>query len=121
MPKILMNLRNVPEDEADAVLNMLNENQIEHYQVPPSAFMISAGSIWVQHDADYPKAKALFDQLQQERAEQAQADWQTQKDQGIQPGLFDALQQHPGRFIAYLAIAVLIVMFMLTPVIQLFR
>ena len=121
MPKMLMNLRNVPEDEAEAVLDMLAQNHIEHYQLPPSAFMISAGSIWVQHDDDHPKAKALFDELQRERAAQARADWQQQKTQGTQPGLLDALQQNPGRFVAYLTIAVLIVLFMLTPVVQLFR
>lgn len=118
---MLMNLRNVPDDEAEAVLQMLEKNNIEHYQVPPSAFMISAGSIWVQHDEQHAKAKALFDELQRERAAQAQADWQRQKAQGTQPGLFDALLQNPGRFVAYIAIVLLIVMFMLTPVVQLFR
>ena len=121
MPKMLMNLRHVPEDEASAVLEMLEENDIEHYRVPPSAFMISAGSIWIKQDEDFATAKALFDQLQRKRAEQAQTDWQKQKTDGTQRNLFDELSENPGRLLAYAAIAILIILFMLTPVIQLFR
>lgn len=121
MPKMLMNLRHVPEDEASAVLEMLEENNIGHYRVPPSAFMISAGSIWIKQDEDFATAKALFDQLQRKRAEQAQTDWQKQKTEGTQRNLFDELSENPGRLLAYAAIAILIILFMLTPVIQLFR
>ena len=118
---MLMNLRHVPEDESDAVLEMLESHNIEHYQVPPSAFMISAGSIWIKQDEEFDRAKSLFDELQRERAEQAQADWQAQKDEGTQPKLLEALSENPGRLLAYVTIAVLIVLFMLTPVVQLFR
>lgn len=121
MAKMLMNLRHVPEDESDAVLEMLESHGIEHYRLPPSAFMISAGSIWIKQDEDFARAKSLFDELQRERAEQAQANWQTQKDEGSQPRLLDELSENPGRLLAYVTIAVLIILFMLTPVVQLFR
>ena len=118
---MLLNLRNVPEDEVLEVLQLLSEHDIEHYQVPPSAFMISAGSIWIKQDEDYEQARKLFDEFQLARAEQAQQDWHQQKAQGTQPGLLDALRNNPGQLLAYLTIAILIVLFMLTPVVQLLR
>ncbi|MEM1080237.1 MAG: DUF6164 family protein [Pseudomonadota bacterium] len=121
MAKLLLNLRHVPQDESDAVLAMLEQHSIEHYQLPPSAFMISAGSIWIQHDQEYDRAKRLFDSFQAERATQARSEWQHQQDHGTQPSWFDELRQRPGQWIGYVLIAVLILLFMLTPVIQLFR
>jgi len=121
MAKMLLNLRHVPEDEVIEVLQLLNEHDIDHYQVPPSAFMISAGSIWIKHDQEFDQALELFNEFQSGRAQQAQQDWHQKKAQGTQPGLLDALRTNPGPMAAYITIAILIVLFLLTPVVQLFR
>ena len=50
MAKLLLNLRHVPQDEADEVRELLSTNGIDYYETRPSLWGISAGGIWL-HDA----------------------------------------------------------------------
>lgn len=69
MPKLLLNLRNVPEDECIDVLRLLEDAHLEHYMTPASRWGISHGGIWLVNDADWERAKDLFDRYQVERRE----------------------------------------------------
>ena len=68
MAKLLLNLRHVPDDEADDVRGFLEAARIEHYETAPGPFGISAGGIWVRHDEDIAQAKRLMADYQRERA-----------------------------------------------------
>src|SRR5690606_3754815 len=68
MAKLLLNLRNVPDDEADDVRAFLAAARIEHYETRPGPFGISAGGIWLREDEDVPRAKRLRAEYQHERA-----------------------------------------------------
>ena len=74
MSKLLLNLRNVPEDEADEVRAWLKENTIGFYETQPSPWGISSGGIWVEDDAELPRARALMADYQAQRLRRAQAD-----------------------------------------------
>lgn len=67
MSKLLLNLRNVPDDEADDVRALLDANRIAFYETPPSMWGISAGGIFVTHDAAIVEAKRLMAAYQQQR------------------------------------------------------
>jgi len=73
MAKLLMNLRNVPEDEADEVRAWLRDNGLEFYETTPSPWGISGGGIWISNDADIVRARTLMDEYQQQRRQQALA------------------------------------------------
>ena len=73
MPKLLLNLRNVPEDEANEVAALLDANAIDWYATRPSPFGISAGGIWLRDTADHPRARALLDDYQRQRGQAARA------------------------------------------------
>ena len=73
MAKLLLNLRNVPDDEADEVRAWLGENAIAFHETKPSPWGISHGGIWVSEDADIARAKALMADYQRERRETALA------------------------------------------------
>lgn len=74
MAKLLLNLRHVPDDEADDVRGFLDANRIEYYQTPPSAFGISAGGIWLRNDGDLPGAKRLMAEYQRARQARVRAE-----------------------------------------------
>lgn len=79
MSKLLLNLRNVPDEEIDGVRAFLEANAIEFYETTPSRWGISYGGIWVRHDRDHAEAKRLMADFQAQwrarvRAEQAQAE-----------------------------------------------
>lgn len=68
MAKLLLNLRHVPDDEADEVRGFLDAARIEYYETAPGPFGISAGGIWVRDDGDVPEAKRRMADYQRERA-----------------------------------------------------
>ena len=74
MAKLLLNLRHVPDDEADDVRAFLDAARIEHYETRPGPFGISAGGIWVRNDADVPEAKRRMAEYQRQRAERVRAE-----------------------------------------------
>ncbi|PPU73704.1 MULTISPECIES: DUF6164 family protein [Xanthomonas] len=73
MAKLLLNLRNVPDDEADEVRVLLREHLVQVYETRPSPWGISAGGIWLSADADYPRARAVRDAYQAQRGAIARA------------------------------------------------
>ena len=68
MSKLLLNLRNVPDDEADDVRAMLDAKRIAYYETPPSFWGVSSGGIWVTEDADFADAKRALDDYEQQRS-----------------------------------------------------
>jgi hypothetical protein len=46
MSKLLLNLRGVPDDEADDVRRFLGSRGISYYETPPSRWG-TAGGIWI--------------------------------------------------------------------------
>ncbi|WAT13529.1 DUF6164 family protein [Xanthomonas fragariae] len=73
MAKLLLNLRNVPDDEADEVRALMREHLVQIYQTRPSNWGISAGGIWLSDDVDYLRAKAVMDAYQAQRGAIARA------------------------------------------------
>src|SRR6185436_15558341 len=67
MSKLLLNLRDVPDDEADDVRRFLDSCGIGYYETPPNRWGISGGSIWIRDDRDAAEAKRLMAVYQRER------------------------------------------------------
>ena len=79
MSRLLLNLRNVADDEADDVRAFLVANRIAYYETRPSLWGISAGGIWVTEDADVAEAKRLMATYQAERGARARAEYAAAK------------------------------------------
>lgn len=73
MPTLLLNLRDVPDDEADEVRALLDAQAIEWYETSPSPWGISSGGIWIRDDQQAAFARAQLATYQQQRALQARA------------------------------------------------
>ena len=67
MSKLLLNLRDVPDDEADGVRRFLDSGGIGYYETRPSLWGISGGGIWIRDDGDVGEAKRLMAEYQRER------------------------------------------------------
>lgn len=116
MTRRLLNLRYVPDDEADEVRALLDDHAIEYYETPPSRWGISMGAIWLSEDADYQRARALFDDYQTERAARARAEYTARKSRGEIETFTTVLRQRPGQVLTYLLGAAAIVVLMMWPV-----
>ena len=50
------------EHQAEEIRAMLEQNNIEFYETPPSRWGFSNASIWIKNNDDFPVAKSLFEQ-----------------------------------------------------------
>ncbi len=95
MSRLLLNLRHVPDDEADDVRALLEEKGIAFYETTPSPFGISAGGIWVQNDADFAEAKRAFDDYEQQRSARVRAEYAEARRAGTAQTFLGVLREDP--------------------------
>lgn len=119
MPRLLLNLRNVTEEEAHEVAELMDEHGIAHYATPPGPFGITAGGIWLRDPQDYPRARALMDDYQAQRSQRVRAELEQARREGRAETFWSTLRRHPLRTSIYLLVAVFILMIFFAPVIQL--
>lgn len=109
MAKLLLNLRNVLEDEADDVRAMLDEARIPYYETPPSMWGISAGGIYVKENSDLAEAKRLMAGYQAQRRDRVRAEHEAAVRAGTAETFWTVLRAEPLRVVlTVLAIAFLL-------------
>ncbi|MEO7198730.1 MAG: DUF6164 family protein [Dokdonella sp.] len=99
MSMLLMNLRNVPDDEAADVRAMLDAKQIAFYETRPSIWGISAGGIWVTEDSAFANARRAMDDYQQQRSARARAEYAAAKRAGTADTFLTVLRAEPVRVV----------------------
>lgn len=106
MAKLLLNLRNVPDDEADDVRAFLDAEKIAYYETKPSFWGITVGGIWIQDDADVARAKRAMAVYQEQRGARARAEYAAAKQDGTAETFGMVLRTNPARvLLTFLAIA----------------
>ena len=103
MSKLLLNLRQVPEDEAADVRALLDAHRIEYYETRPSRWGISYGGIWIAYDRDEAAARALMAEYQGERQARARAEHDAALRDGSAETFVDVLRREPLRVLAIVA------------------
>lgn len=73
MPTLLLNLRDVPDDEAEELRALLDAHAIEWYETRPSLWGVSGGGLWAVRDDQVADAQARLDAYHATRAGLAQA------------------------------------------------
>lgn len=99
MAKLLLNLRNVLDDEADDVRAMLDGARIAYYETPPSMWGISAGGIYVKDNDDVAEAKRLMAEYQARRRERVRAERDAAVRAGTAETFRDVLRNEPLRVV----------------------
>ena len=99
MSKLLMNLRNVPDDEADDVRAMLDAQGIPFYETRPSMWGTSAGGIWVTEDDAFADARRAMDDYQQQRSMRVRAEYAAAKRAGTADTFWTMLRADPERVV----------------------
>jgi hypothetical protein len=95
MSKLLLNLRDVPDDEADDVRRLLDSGGIGYYETEPSRWGVSAGGIWIRDDGDITEAKRLMAKYQRERQARAREALAEAERAGTARTFVDVLRTQP--------------------------
>ena len=104
MSKLLFRLRHVPDDELEEVRQLLDESEIAFFETSAGNWGISMPAIWVQHDADYERARVLLDEYQQQRTVRMREYYQQLRDSGQARTMWQVFQENPVKFVSYLAL-----------------
>ena len=104
----LLNLRHVPDDEADEVRSLLEQHEISYYETQPSLWGVSAGGIWIRRDEQIATAERLMAEYQYRRRTNARAEYAAAGHAGAARA-WRAFREHPLQAIAaLLAIAIVL-------------
>lgn len=118
MPVRLFNLRNVPEDEANEIRELLTDNGIEFYETHASGWGVSAPAFWLPDDGQRGRAEGLIEDYQKKRAEDARVAYETLKREGNAPTWAGNIARHPLRFLLLVAFVLFILYATLSPFIH---
>ncbi|EKF73534.1 hypothetical protein A11A3_13390 [Alcanivorax hongdengensis A-11-3] len=115
MTTLLLNLRQVPDDEAEDVRHLLEQHQIPFYETTPSLWGISSGGIWLNNPEDRERARALMEDYQQQRARQQREAFEQARRDGTAPTLWQRLRHQPLRALGVLIAVLVLLLVTLAP------
>lgn len=104
MSKLLFRLRQVPDDEAEEVRELLEAHGIEVYETSPGNWGISMPALWLQDESRYDEARALLDQYQAERVERVRQAYEEDLREGRAESLSSSFRRQPLRFIFFVGL-----------------
>ena len=102
MTHLLLNLRHVPDDEAQDIRDLLDGASIEYFETAPNRWGISAGAIWISDDRQALKARELMAGYQTERRVRARADLETARLEGRAETFWSQARRQPLRLVLIL-------------------
>lgn len=119
MPRLLLNLRDVPDDEIEDVTALMEQHSIALYRTPPGPFGITAGGLWLREPDDEPAARALLDDYQAERRSRARAELARARAEGNEDTVWSLVRRNPLRTLLHLLLAIFILMVFFAPLLEL--
>lgn len=119
MSALLFKLRNVPEDEADEIRELLEEHNIDIYETSAGNWGISMPAIWVQHDEDLPVGKKLIETYQQQRASSSREAYAEEKRLGRTPSIWQSFAKRPIASVGIILFCLFVLYVMISPFIRL--
>jgi len=119
MSALLFKLRNVPDDEAEDIRQLMAKHGIEIYETSAGNWGISMPAIWVQNDAKLPEAKQLLAQYQHTRATDARRIYNEDQRNGAAPGFLQKLSERPFAVTGIILFCLFVIYVMTSPFIRL--
>ena len=99
---LLLNLYQVPDDEADDVRALLTGHQIAFYETRPSRWGISSGGIWITEDEAVAEARRLMADYQAQRQARVRSEYAVARRDGTAETLWTMLRDQPARVLLML-------------------
>ncbi|MEY8204039.1 MAG: DUF6164 family protein [Bermanella sp.] len=115
MPRLLLKLKQVPEDEYQQVVELLEAHNIEYYETNAGFWGLGMAAIWLHDDAHHARACELLNDYYAARQQSAREAYQQAKADGSVRTLWSTFQRQPGYFILYVAIIVGLIALTISP------
>lgn len=115
MGVMLFSLRNVPDDEADEVRALLQSNGIVFYETSGGRWGTAVPALWLEDEAQFPRARQLIDTYQADRATTQKALYAQLQREGRAPRMRDSFRANPARFVVYVTVVAAVLYFSTKP------
>lgn len=115
MRHLLFNLQGVPEDEADAVRECLQQNGIDFYETTAGPWRIGLAAIWLPDAQQKDEAEAVLEQYQQQRYQGFEKEREHLKQLGVVKSIMLQFYLQPLKVGAALLGIVLVLMISILP------
>jgi hypothetical protein len=119
MSILLFRLRNVPDDEANDIREILHDHNLEFYETSAGNWGISTAAIWLKNNNDLDDARTLIDRYQENRTNSQRALYKQLKRTGNHTTLLASFKESPLRFIIYILFSAFILYLSIKPFISL--
>jgi hypothetical protein len=113
MAVLIFKLRNVPDDEAHDIRELLNRNDIDYYETTAGMFGISVPGLWLKSKDQLKIASQLIDDYSKARQNEAREEYNLQRRQGTARTFMDMLKENPAHYISSILAIFLICYFMI--------
>lgn len=120
MARIVFRLKDVPEQEADAVRELLTDKDIEFYETDEGRWRISVGAIWVVDNDDYEAARELISDFQEQHHKEMRSQFEKDEREGKVISFWQMLGQYPMQVLAYLVLILIVLAVTILPMIHFF-
>jgi len=118
MADLIFKLSGVPEDEAQDVRELLNDNAIAFYETTPGKWGTATAALWLKDDSQRQQAIQLLEGYQSERLRRARAEYAALQDAGKTESIWARCRQKPLQFLFYLGIIAAIISLSIVPFIN---
>lgn len=109
MPKLLFNMHGAPEDEIQDIRELCETHEFSVYETEAGRWGIGLAAIWLRDEEQFDTAKAILDDYQQSRFNEAQEDRAKLQQLTFAQSLFVKIKQDPNQFLmTILAIAIIL-------------
>ena len=108
MAKLLFRMRDVPDDEAEEVRELLTQNEIPFFETFAGNWGISMPGLWLVDEQRFDEARALLDEYQEVRSTRVKSQYLKQREQGEIGTFWESFRAEPVRFSVYLGLAALV-------------
>lgn len=119
MATLVFRLRNVPEDEAQAVRTLLDTNNIDWYETTAGNWGIAMPGIWINNSDEVGRARSLIDAYQIERRNALQLAYKDEKLSGENRTFIQSFKDSPLQVVAIILFCLFIVYVSINPFLQL--
>ena len=121
MAKIVFRLRHVPDEEADAVRQLLSDHQIDFYETSAGRWGISMPALWVADSNDFNQARQLIDQFQEQHQQTMRQRYLNDRAEGRLPTFWQLIRTQPLLYLGYWALIIAIAIISFLPILHFIR
>jgi len=119
MASIFFRLRNVPDDEASEVKQLLDDHSIPWYETSAGRWGISFPAIWLSDERDNQRARELLDAYQLARRQQLREEEAERLERGERNTILTQFISRPVQTILAIVIIAIVVYFSVSPFLSL--